>query len=418
MPLVLAKCPECGGTIKVESEKKLGVCENCGEPFVVEEAINNFTNYYTNNYITNNNTTHNYGDGAVVNVYENSSEDFEIVAGELKKYKGKSADVIIPNNVDKIGSMCFAHLPIKSIYVSASVTDIDDHAFSDCAASIESIQVDSQNECFVVENGVLICKTNKSIVKVISSLSNYAIPNGIDRINSYAFANCKKLKNVTISKSVTSIGNSAFSGCTNLTSVTIPKSVKTIGYSCFKNCESLLSIELPDGLTEIGISAFENCKSLKNISIPKSVETESFSHYDFEGCNLDSIKIERNYYLQCVYNYVRRLIIPSSIFFAEDRDIKSAACHKDYKLFKEIEVIYDGKIPEKALEKYEVEYLLKNNIFVGPSKKIIQEKVAQKKVQKWRSQGLCQHCGGRFVYPIFETFEKGKCKNCGRKKDY
>ncbi len=394
MPLVLAKCPECGGTIKVESEKKLGVCENCGEPFVVEDAINNFTNYYTNNYITNNNTIHNYGDGAVVNVYENSSEDFEIVAGVLKKYKGKSADVIIPNNVDKIGSMCFAHLPIKSIYVSASVTDIDDHAFSDCAASIESIQVDSKNECFVVENGVLICKTNKSIVKAISSLSNYTIHNGIDRINSYAFANCKKLKNVAI-----------------------PKSVKTIGYNCFKNCESLLSIELPDGLTDIGSRAFENCKSLKNISIPKSVKTDSFS-FDFEGCNLDSIKIERNYYLACVYNNVRRLIIPASIFFAEDRDIKSAACHKDYILFKEIEVIYDGKIPEKALEKYEVEYLLKNNQIVGPSKKIIQEKVAQKKAKEWRNQGFCQHCGGRFVYPIFETFGKGKCKNCGRKKDY
>ena len=394
MPLVLAKCPECGGTIKVESEKKLGVCENCGEPFMVEEAINNFTNYYTNNYITNNNTTHNYGDGAVVNVYENSSEDFEIVAGVLKKYKGKSADVIIPNNVDKIGSMCFAHLPIKSIYVSASVTDIDDHAFSDCAASIESIQVDSQNECFVVDNGVLICKTNKSIVKAISSLSNYAIPNGIDRINSYAFANCKKLKKVII-----------------------PESVETIGYCCFKNCESLLSIELPDGLTEIGFSAFENCKSLKNISIPKSVEQDSFSD-DFKGCNLDSIKIERNYRLACVYNNVRRLIIPSSIFFAEDRDINSSVCHKNYKLFKEIEVIYDGKMSEKALEKYEVEYLLKNNIFVGPSKKIIQEKVAQKKAQEWRREGFCQYCGGRFVYPIFETFGKGKCENCGRKKDY
>ena len=392
MPLVLAKCPECGGTIKVESEKKLGVCENCGEPFMVEEAINNFTNYYTNNYITNNNTTHNYGDGAVVNVYENSSENFEIVAGVLKKYKGKSADVIIPNNVDKIGSMCFAHLPIKSIYVSASVTDIDDHAFSDCAASIESIQVDSQNECFVVDNGVLICKMNKSIVKAISSLSNYAIPNGIDRINSYAFANCKKLKNVTI-----------------------PKSVKTIGAACFENCESLLSIELPDGLTEIGFSAFENCKSLKNISIPKSVEQDSF---DFEGCNLDSIKIERNYYLRFVHNNVRRLIIPSSIFFAEDRDIHSSVCHKEYILFKEIEVIYDGKMSEKALEKYEVESLLKNNRIVGPSKKIIQEKVAQKKAQEWRKQGLCQYCGGRFVYPIFETFGKGKCKNCGRKKDY
>ena len=398
MSFVQAKCPECGGMLAVDADKKAAVCQFCGEAFIVQEAINNYNTY--NETINNYNTTHNYSGGTTVNVYEDKSKDFVVVAGVLKAYHGESINVVIPNNVVSIGPKCFAGLQIKSIYISASVRNIDDYAFEDSElsgyeTSIESIQVDSKNECFIVDNGVLINKINKSIVKAINSIVNYVIPKGIVKINSYAFANCKMLKHVSI-----------------------PDGVETIGAACFKNCESLLSIELPDGLTEIGISAFENCKSLKNISIPKSVETESFSHYDFEGCNLDSIKIERNYYLQCVYNYVRRLIIPSSIFFAEDRDIKSAACHKDYKLFKEIEVIYDGKIPEKALEKYEVEYLLKNNIFVGPSKKIIQEKVAQKKVQKWRSQGLCQHCGGRFVYPIFETFEKGKCKNCGRKKDY
>lgn len=76
MPLVLAKCTECGGTIKVESEQKLGVCEHCGEPFVVEDAIQTFNTYYqtTNNY----NTTHNYGDGAVVNIVDEKNNDSRI----------------------------------------------------------------------------------------------------------------------------------------------------------------------------------------------------------------------------------------------------------------------------------------------------------------------------------------------------
>jgi len=46
MPLVAAKCTECGGAVQVDSEKKAAVCENCGNAFIVEEAITNFNNQY------------------------------------------------------------------------------------------------------------------------------------------------------------------------------------------------------------------------------------------------------------------------------------------------------------------------------------------------------------------------------------
>lgn len=52
MPLVPAKCPECGGTINIDSAKKAVICEYCKQPFIVEEAINNFNTTYN---ITNNN---------------------------------------------------------------------------------------------------------------------------------------------------------------------------------------------------------------------------------------------------------------------------------------------------------------------------------------------------------------------------
>lgn len=82
MSFVQAKCPECGGMLAVDGDKKAAVCQFCGEAFIVQEAINN---YITNN-ITNNNTTNNYGEGSVVNVYENNSKDFVIEAGVLKEY--------------------------------------------------------------------------------------------------------------------------------------------------------------------------------------------------------------------------------------------------------------------------------------------------------------------------------------------
>lgn len=52
MALVPAKCPECGGNINIEADKRAAVCEFCKQPFVIEDAINNFNTTYN---ITNNN---------------------------------------------------------------------------------------------------------------------------------------------------------------------------------------------------------------------------------------------------------------------------------------------------------------------------------------------------------------------------
>jgi len=48
MPLLAGTCPSCGGNIKVNSEERAGICEFCGKPFVVEDAINVYNT--VNNY--------------------------------------------------------------------------------------------------------------------------------------------------------------------------------------------------------------------------------------------------------------------------------------------------------------------------------------------------------------------------------
>ena len=42
MTLAPAKCPECGGNINIDSNKKAAICEFCKQPFIVEEAIKTF----------------------------------------------------------------------------------------------------------------------------------------------------------------------------------------------------------------------------------------------------------------------------------------------------------------------------------------------------------------------------------------
>lgn len=55
MPLVAAKCTQCGANIEVDDTKEAGICKYCGTAFITEKVINNYNTYITNNYTTNNN---------------------------------------------------------------------------------------------------------------------------------------------------------------------------------------------------------------------------------------------------------------------------------------------------------------------------------------------------------------------------
>ena len=43
MPLVAAKCTNCGASLTVDNSKEAAICEFCGTPFIVEKAIANIT---------------------------------------------------------------------------------------------------------------------------------------------------------------------------------------------------------------------------------------------------------------------------------------------------------------------------------------------------------------------------------------
>lgn len=77
MPLVPAKCPECGGNINIEANKRAAICEFCKQPFVVEDAINNFNTTYN---ITNNNEIK----ADTVNVFNGDN-----IESKVKEYREK-----------------------------------------------------------------------------------------------------------------------------------------------------------------------------------------------------------------------------------------------------------------------------------------------------------------------------------------
>ena len=56
MPLVAAKCTQCGANIEIDATKEAGICPHCGTAFVTQKVINN-----QNTYITQNITKHIHG---------------------------------------------------------------------------------------------------------------------------------------------------------------------------------------------------------------------------------------------------------------------------------------------------------------------------------------------------------------------
>lgn len=153
-------------------------------------------------------------------------EDFEIVGGVLKKYKGAAINVVVPDGVIEIGFDSFSHLPY-----------------------LETVQ----------------------------------LPKGVKRIGSHAFKGCLNLRAVKLPVTLEEIGPEAFAWCSRLEEISLPSGLKVIGQSAFTYCESLKTIVIPDSVEQIEASpipwfsgyryddrCFYHCDSLINITYPKN----------------------------------------------------------------------------------------------------------------------------------------------------
>ena len=161
-------------------------------------------------------------------------------------YTGTETNVKIPSYynylpVTAIGDYAFSNCSsLASIEIPNSVTSIGNYALFNCA-SLTSIEVSENNPNFKGIEGNLYTKDGKTLVQYAIGKEDtfFAIPNGVETIGDYAFAECRSLTSVEIPNSVTSLGNRSFSNCKSLTSIVIPDSVVTMQYGVFFGCYSL-----------------------------------------------------------------------------------------------------------------------------------------------------------------------------------
>ncbi len=189
--------------------------------------------------------------------------------------------------VSGIGRATDTDIIIADIYNGLPVTNIAEHAFSDCSSltsitipnsvtsigkgafygctSLKSITLpfvgDSEgsldNRHFGYIFGASVDYENREYVP--SSLTSVIITDG-NSIGGFEY--CSSITSISIPDSVTSITRNAFYGCVSLTNITIPNSVASIGYQAFYNCVSLTSIAIPRSVTSIDDNAFSGCSKL------------------------------------------------------------------------------------------------------------------------------------------------------------
>ena len=147
-----------------------------------------------------------------------------------------------------------------------------------------------------------------------NTITKVVIPEGVTKINSYAFANLTALEEVVLPSTLESIEYGAFYGCTSLQKITYNGDNNTfiINQSAFENCDLRGTIDLTgacvisdyafagnqklegiitdESLLSIGQYAFAGCKNLKDVQI--SAEKVKYGAYAFTGCaSLESFNV-------------------------------------------------------------------------------------------------------------------------------
>lgn len=126
-----------------------------------------------------------------------------------------------------------------------------------------------------------------------SSLETLILPASVSDIGEGAFA-ASSIKSIVIPEGVTRLDNYAFYGCPDLQSVSLPASLQEIGKGTFGNCLALKSLDLSGTkVTEIPEKAFAGALQLETLKLPSAlakVGREAFSHTKISELNLTAVK--------------------------------------------------------------------------------------------------------------------------------
>ncbi len=122
MPLVPAKCTQCGANIQVDSTHEAGICPHCGTAFITEKAVNNY--HYQTNINANITQTTNIHAQTVHMHQDEINRFFVIEDGTLIKYNGKLKKIKVPEGVIALGDHVFSRVDYNEVILPSTLLSI------------------------------------------------------------------------------------------------------------------------------------------------------------------------------------------------------------------------------------------------------------------------------------------------------
>lgn len=202
--------------------------------------------------------------------------------------------IVIPEGTETIGPNAFISVPLESITIPDSVTQINNYAFQNCV-KLETVQfgnglITIGSYAFSGCKALLSANLPDTVTTILErAFKNcermtefhypqkwnraYANNNSIYGDNGYIFEGCKSLKRIDVPEGITGIPKHAFHGASYLTDITLPTTLVSIGAYAFSNCEGIANMQFPTGLQTVGAYAFSDCINLKAANLPDTVTT-------------------------------------------------------------------------------------------------------------------------------------------------
>ncbi|MBQ9083898.1 MAG: leucine-rich repeat domain-containing protein [Clostridia bacterium] len=200
-----------------------------------------------------------------------ASGDFTIENGILKKYTGPGGDVVVPDGVRRIERSAFGHCEeLTAVTLPDSVTSVGETAFAGCrklaAVTLPDHPVVLGEAAFHDCPRLADAQGYTIVQSVLFQYSGpggeVVVPDGVTRIDSWAFGTGLRITSVVLPEGLTIIGPSAFDFCPRMVSVRFPDTLIFIGPAAFRHCSALTRLILPDKPLRIGERAFIGCPGL------------------------------------------------------------------------------------------------------------------------------------------------------------
>lgn len=128
---------------------------------------------------------------------------------------------------------------ITSINIGKDVSSI--HPLFTYGSGITEVNIDSNNEHYMVQDGTLFSKDQKTLIVAFIKRINYEVPYGVEIISNYAFHNHNTMESIILPPTIKEIGES-FNICSSLTTIDIPSSIEKISTNCFSSTKNLKKI--------------------------------------------------------------------------------------------------------------------------------------------------------------------------------